>query len=698
MTDPPTAAGPATGPAVTDVHARIDAVVKLESARIVAALMRVVHDVGLAEELAQDALVAALEQWPAAGVPENPGAWLTAIAKRRAVDHIRRSRRHDRKAEQYAREQDQPPEPAAERDDVLRLMFISCHPLLPTEQRVALTLRVVGGLTAAEIARAFLVTEPVVARRIATAKRTLAEAGVPFALPEADDLAARLSSVLEVVYLIFNEGYSASSGDDLIRPALCLDALRLGRLLAELAPQEAEVHGLVALMEIQASRSAARTGPAGEPVQLHEQNRGRWDQLLIRRGFTAMLRAREIGGTPGPYVLQAAIAVCHAQARTAADTDWAQIAALYGALARLLPTPIVQLNRAVAIGMAAGPEAGLEVADALLADPALRDYHLLPGVRGDLLLRAGRAAEARREFERAAGLARNAAESAFLRRRAAEITVPEPAGRTVGEASAAFLARDDLDPATLRSYGQTLTRLGRAVGEGLPLSSLTPDLVSRACVVAWGDAAPRTWNRHVAAIRSFSAWASGPGGERPFGAAAGGLAPASATGNAGVVAGRAAGGAAGLGDAGVFAGGLRRRPETGGRIAALAGPDLDRLWERADVAVRERTLWRLLHESGAGVRAVLGLNVEDLDLDDRRARGGAGRVSWRAGTARLLPELLAGRTRGPLFLADRRPGPGRMPAEADRCPDTGRGRLSYERAEYLFKQATGATLRMLRPR
>ncbi len=677
MTDPQDTAGPANGPAVSrapasgpavshsraggpaapDVHARIDAVVKLESARIVAALMRIVQDVGLAEELAQDALVAALEQWPASGVPENPGAWLMTIAKRRAVDHIRRAKLHDRKAGQYARELDQPPEPTGERDDVLRLMFISCHPVLPTEQRMALTLRVVGGLTAAEIARAFLVTEPEVARRIAAAKRTLAEARVAFELPDADDLAARLSSVLEVVYLIFNEGYSASSGDDLIRPALCLDALRLGRLLADLAPHEAEVHGLVALMEIQASRTAARTGPAGEPIQLHEQNRGRWDQLLIRRGFTAMLRAREIGGTPGPYVLQAAIAVSHAQARTAADTDWQQIASLYEALARLLPTPIVQLNRAVAVGMARGPQAGLDVADTLVTDPALRDYHLLPGVRGDLLLRLGRTGEARREFERAAGLARNAAESAFLRRRAAGIAVAQPAGPTLGEATRAFLARDDLDSATLRSYGQTVNRLCRALGERQPLAGLTADQVAQACAAAWGGAAARTWNRHVAAVRSFDAWAS-----------AGGL-------------------AAGLG----------RRPESRERTAALGGPELDRLWERADVSLRERTLWRLLHESGAGVRAVLGLNVEDLDLEDRRAGSGAGWVSWRSGTARLLPQMLGDRTRGPVFLADRRPGPGRMPAEGDRCPETGRGRLSYERAEYLFKQATGATLRRLRP-
>ena len=692
---------------MTDVPARIDAVVKLESARIVAALMRIVHDVGLAEELAQDALVAALEQWPAAGVPENPGAWLMTIAKRRAVDHIRRSKLHDRKAEQHARELDQAA-PAAERDDVLRLMFISCHPVLPTEARVALTLRVVGGLTAAEIARAFLVTEPVVARRLATAKRTLAEARVPFALPEAEDLPPRLSSVLEVIYLIFNEGYSASSGDDLIRPALCLEALRLGRLLADLAPGEGEVHGLVALMEIQASRAAARTGPAGEPIQLHEQNRGRWDQLLIRRGFTAMLRAREIGGTPGPYVLQAAIAVCHAQAHTAQDTDWARIAALYDALARLRPTPIVQLNRAVAVGMARGPQAGLDLADALLTDPALRDYHLLPGVRGDLLARLGRVGEARREFERAAGLARNAAESAFLRRRADEITMAGVAGRTLGEAVGEFLAREDLDAATLRSYGQTLTRLCRAVGERLPLAELTAERVAEACATAWGDAAARTWNRHVSAIRSFSAWASAaaPAPDLVVGSALGsavGSAPDSVAGAApdlavGSAPDLAAGLGAGFAVARVgFAAGLGRRPETGARTVPLGGPDLDGLWERADVALRERTLWRLLHESGATVRAVLGLDVEDLDLEDRRGRSGTGFVSWRSGTARLLPELLAGRTRGPVFLADRRPGPGRMRAEVDRCPETGRGRLSYERAEYLFKQATGATLHQLKP-
>jgi RNA polymerase sigma factor (sigma-70 family) len=645
---------------VTDAHRTIDAVWKLESARIVAGLTRLVHDVGLAEEFAQDALVAALEQWPSSGIPDNPGAWLMAIAKRRAVDHIRRARLHERKTGELARE---PEQPEHEQDDVLRLMFISCHPVLPTEARVALTLRVVGGLTAREIARAFLVTEPVITRRIAESKRALAEAGVPFELPDAAD---RLSSVLEVIYLIFNEGYSASSGEDLIRPTLCLEALRLGRMLAELAPQEAEVHGLVALMEIQASRTAARTGPAGEPIQLHEQNRGHWDQLLIRRGFTAMLRARDLGGAPGPYVLQAAIAVCHAQARTAEETDWAQIATLYDALARLLPTPIVRLNRAVAVGMARGPRAGLEAVDALAADPALRDYHLLPSVRGDLLVRLGRPGEARPEFERAAALARNVAEGAFLRRRAAEIVVPRAEGVTLGEAASAFLARDDLDAATVRSYGQTLRRLCLALGERQPLAGLGAEQVAGVFATAWAGAAAKTWNRHLSAVRSFGAWAS----------------------------------------AADLATGLERRAETATRIPAISEPLLESLWDRPDLPLRERTLWRLLHESAAGVRTVLSLNVEDLDLDDRRARAGATRVSWRSGTARLLDDLLAGRTRGPVFLADRRPGPARTPADADRCPQTGRGRLSYERAEYLFKQATkpldpagnGYTLRQLKPR
>ncbi|HEV7977254.1 sigma-70 family RNA polymerase sigma factor [Amycolatopsis sp.] len=650
---------------MTGTRRTIDAVWKLESAKIIAGLTRMVHDVGLAEELAQDALVAALEQWPESGVPDNPGAWLTAIAKRRAIDRIRRSQRLERKQEQLAHELESSALPV-EQDDVLRLMFISCHPVLPTEARAALTLRLVGGLTAAEIARAFLVTESRIAQRITDAKRTLAEERVPFELPQGPELASRLSSVLEVIYLIFNEGYSATSGDDLMRPGLCLEALRLGRLLAELAPHEAEVHGLVALMEVQASRAAARTGPSGEPVQLHEQNRGRWDQLLIRRGFTAMLRAREVGGPPGPYVLQAAIAVCHAQARTAEDTDWAQIATLYQALAGLLPTPIVQLNRAVALGMAHGPEAGLALVDSLVDDPALRDYHLLPGVRGDLLVRLGRYEEARLEFERAASLTRNAAERAFLLRRADELPFAGASGVTLGEAVRDFLAREDLDAATIRSYGQTLRRLCLAVGERLPLASLTADQVARVFTTAWGGAAAKTWNRHRSAVRSFGAWAA-------------------------------------LTDLTVS---VDRRAETRARVSALGPPQLDTLWSGPEFSLRERTLWRLLHESGAGPGAVLSLNVEDLDLDDRRARVGETWVNWRAETARLLPQLLAGRTRGPVFLADRRPGPGRMPTSADLCPETGRRRLSYERAEYLFKQATksldpagdGYTLRQLKSR
>lgn len=636
----------------TDTHRSVDAVWKLESARIIAALARMVHDVGLAEELAQDALVAALEQWPQSGVPDNPGAWLMAVAKRRAIDHIRRSARLESGYERLAHELHQPQDtepPDTEQQDVLRLMFVSCHPVLPTEARVALTLRLLGGLTAAEIARAFLVTEQRIAQRIAQAKRTLAAAAVPFELPDGTETAARLSSVLEVIYLIFNEGYSATSGDDLMRPGLCLEALRLGRLLATLAPDEAEVHGLVALMEIQASRSAARTGPSGEPVQLQEQNRGRWDQLLIRRGFTAMLRARAIGGAPGPYVLQAAIAVCHAQARTPEDTDWAQIAALYEGLARLLPTPIVQLNRAVAVGMAHGPQAGLAVADTLVEDPVLRDYHLLPSVRGDLLLRLGRHAEARLEFERAAALTRNAAERDFLRRRADEIAVTGAPVRTLGRAVQEFLARDDLGAPTIRSYRQTLRRLLLALGEQLPLDSLTAAHVTRVFQTAWGDAAARTWNRHRSAIRSFGAWAS-------------------------------------LDD---LAAGLDRRPETRAPAEPIGPAQLEALWSSPGLPLRERTLWRLLHESGAGVTAVLSLNVEDLDLDDRRARAGGTWVSWRSQTAGLLPLLVAGRTRGPVFLTDRRPRPATTPA-ADLCPETGRRRLSYERAEYLFKQATKA--------
>ena len=492
-----------------DVNRTVQAVWKLESARIVAGLTRIVHDVGRAEEFAQDSLVSALEQWPETGVPDNPGAWLMTTARRRAIDDIRRSERLAHRREQLAQElqrnHDQADEPPG--DDVLRLMFLACHPVLPSAERVALTLRLVGGLTAEEIARAFLTHEAQINQRVTTAKRRLTETGVSFELPDGSTMDDRLTSVLGVVYLIFNEGYSATAGDDLIRPGLCLEALRLGRMLASLAPDEAEVHALVALMEIQASRTAARTGPSGEPIPLEDQHRGRWDQLLIRRGFAAMLRARDLGGPPGPYLLQAAIAVCHAQARRAEDTDWAQIAALYDALARLTPTPIVQLNRAVAVGRAQQPEAGLALVDSLIDDPVLRDYHLLPSVRGDLLLRLGRAQEARHEFERAAALTTNTAEHAFLRRRADEIPVAATHGPTLGQAVHDFLGRNDLDTATLRSYGQALRRLCLALGERLPLRSATPDQVARAFETAWPGAAAKTWNRHRSAVRSFSAWA-----------------------------------------------------------------------------------------------------------------------------------------------------------------------------------------------
>src|SRR6266481_2752269 len=387
-----------------------------------------VRDVGLAEELAQDALVAALEQWPESGVPDNPGAWLTAAAKHRAIDHFRRNKLLERKHEELGRELDARQEMAVRDlnaamdddigDDLLRLVFISCHPVLTSEARVALTLRLLGGLTTEEIARAFLVPEPTVAQRIVRAKRTLAEAHVPFEVPRGDELAARLSSVLEVIYLIFNEGYSATAGEDWMRPALCEDALRLGRILAELAPKEPEVHGLVALMEIQASRSGARTGPSGEPILLLDQDRARWDQLLIRRGLAALQHAEKIGSASGPYALQAAIAACHARARTAAETDWRRIAALYDTLARLMPSPIVELNRAVALAMAFGPASGLELIDSLASEPSLKAYHLLPSVRGDFLFKLGRFAEAEAEFERAAALTRNARERAFLLDRA----------------------------------------------------------------------------------------------------------------------------------------------------------------------------------------------------------------------------------------------------------------------------------------
>jgi RNA polymerase sigma factor (sigma-70 family) len=411
-----------------DTHRAIDAVWRIESPRLIAGLARIVRDVGLAEELAQDALVAALERWPASGIPDNPGAWLMATAKHRAIDRLRRRRLIERKHAELGHELEAgqtvaPNLDAALDDDVgddlLRLMFVSCHPLLPTEARVALTLRLLGGLTTEEIARAFLVPEPTVAQRIVRAKRTLTEARVPFEVPRGADRAARLASVLEVVYLIFNEGYAATAGDDWIRPALCEDALRLGRVLAGLAPDEPEVHGLVALMEIQASRFSARVGPSGEPVLLLDQDRARWDQLLIRRGLAALERAEGLGGALGPYALQAAIAACHVRARTAAETDWARIAALYEALARRAPSPVVDLNRAVAVAMAFGPAAGLELVDALSSEPSLKSYHLVPSVRGDFLRKLDRFDEARAEFERAASLTRNARERALLLERAA---------------------------------------------------------------------------------------------------------------------------------------------------------------------------------------------------------------------------------------------------------------------------------------
>jgi len=442
----------------TDTHRAIDAVWRIESPRLIAGLARIVRDVGVAEDLAQDALVAALEQWPQSGVPDNPGAWLMAAAKHRAIDHFRRNTRLERKHEELGREnviqkigarevragEDQMKDLEAAfdddvGDDLLRLMFVACHPVLSTEARVALTLRLLGGLTTDEIARAFLVPEPTIAQRIVRAKRTLAEARVPFEVPRGDELAARLSSVLAVIYLVFNEGYSATAGDDWMRPTLCEEALRLGRVLAELAPQEAEVHGLVALMEIQASRSRARVGPSGEPILLNDQNRAHWDQLLIRRGLAALERAEKLrvqklgtrtrraenldAETPsvaqGPYALQAAIAACHARARTPEETAWPRIAMLYDSLAQLTPSPVVELNRAVAVAMAFGPAEGLKLVDALTSSRSLENYHLLPSVRGDFLFKLGRFAQARAEFERAASLTRNARERELLHERAA---------------------------------------------------------------------------------------------------------------------------------------------------------------------------------------------------------------------------------------------------------------------------------------
>jgi len=413
----------------SDTHSAIDAVWRIESAKLIAALTRMVGDVGVAEDLAHDALVAALERWPESGVPDNPGAWLMAAAKHRAIDQLRRGKMLDRKHEQLGHELEAGRDEGLADldatiddhigDDLLRLMFIACHPVLSTEARVALTLRLLGGLTTDEIARAFLVPEPTIAQRIVRAKRTLREARVPFEVPRGVELTARLASVLEVIYLVFNEGYSATAGDEWVRPGLCDEALRLGRILAELVPAEPEVHGLVALLEIQASRLRARVGPGGEPVLLADQDRARWDQLLIRRGLAALERAERLGGALGPYALQAAIAACHARARTPEETEWTRITALYDALAQLTQSPVVEVNRAVAYTMAFGPAAGLEIVDALTAEPALASYHLLPTVRGDFLAKLGRWDEARAEFERAASLTRNARERDLLRARAA---------------------------------------------------------------------------------------------------------------------------------------------------------------------------------------------------------------------------------------------------------------------------------------
>jgi RNA polymerase sigma factor (sigma-70 family) len=425
-----------------DIHRTIDAVWRIESARIIASLTRITRAAGLSEELAQDAMVSALEQWPASGIPDNPGAWLMAAAKNRAIDRFRRNKLFERKHEELGRELKSQQDAAMAdfeiagdddiSDDLLRLVFISCHPILSTESRAALTLRLLGGLTTQEIARAFLTPEPTIAQRIVRAKRTLTEARVPFEVPRGLDRAARLSSVLEVIYLIFNEGYSATAGDDWMRPALCEDALRVGRILAELAPQESEVHGLVALMEIQASRSKARVNAAGEPVLLLEQDRSQWDQLLIHRGFDALERVEKLGGANGPYALQAAIAACHARARSGDETDWPGIVRLYEELERLNPSPIVALNRAVAVAMAFGPEAGLKIVDELVSEASLKAYHLLPSVRGDFLFKLGRFEEARVEFEHAAELTRNARERKLLidRALACDETMKRPPDRS----------------------------------------------------------------------------------------------------------------------------------------------------------------------------------------------------------------------------------------------------------------------------
>jgi len=417
---------------VSTTHRTIDAIWSIESARVIASIARIVHDVGVAEDIAQDTLLAALEQWPQSGVPDRPGAWLMTTAKHKAIDLLRRKTLLDRKQQEIVREIEVERElVAANRDediddDLLRLIFTACHPVLSPQARVALTLRLLGGLTTEEIARAFLVPVPTIAQRIVRAKRTLAETRVPFEVPRGEELAPRLSSVLEAIYLIFNEGYAATAGDEWMRPGLCEEALRLGRILAELVPQEPEVHGLVALMEIQASRLRARRGKAGEPILLLDQDRGRWDYVLIGRGLTALERAEKLGGTLGPYALQAAIAACHARARTAEETDWGRIVALYDALSELNPSPVVELNRAVAVAMAFGPAAGLELVDALAPEPSLQNYHLLPSIRGDLLVKIGRVDEARKEFERAAALTRNARERTLLLDRAVACTRGSP--------------------------------------------------------------------------------------------------------------------------------------------------------------------------------------------------------------------------------------------------------------------------------
>ncbi|WP_018330275.1 DUF6596 domain-containing protein [Actinomycetospora chiangmaiensis] len=612
------------------------AVWRAESATIVGGLVRMVGDVGLAEELAQDALVAALEQWPAAGVPDAPAAWLTTVARRRAVDHLRRAGRladlpDDEASPAVA-------DPAAP-DDVLRLVLLTCHPALARDERTAMTLRLVAGLSTAEIARALLLHEPQVVARIAHAKRRLAELGVDPPSGTAD----RLGSVLEVVYLVFNEGYTATAGDDLLRPALVDEALRLGRLLAGHVPDDPEVHGLLALMELQASRSAARTDATGAPVPLAEQDRSRWDAAAVRRGLTALLHAREVQvGPPGPYVLQAAIAVGHARPE---GTDWPQVVALYDLLVAVLPTPVVRLNRAVAHGRAHGPQAGLDLVDALVGEGRLPDYHLLPAVRADLLGRLGRDPEARIEWRRAAALTANAAERAVLLRRADALAAAATTGPTLGPAVHRFLAREDLSPASRRSYGQTLHRLVRALGDALPLAGLDVDTVTATVTTTWDAVSPATWNRHRAALRSFAGSLGRP-------ELAGGLPVRTPA---------------------------RREPRPTATVP--------------DGALRERTLWAVLADSGATVTAVLALDVTDLDLAAHRA----GPVRFSPATAGLLRALVGTRTAGPLFLSDRRPAPTRTPGARDLCPHTGRRRLSYERAEYLFKQASGgSTLRSLR--